>query len=159
MTTQNRIAFSNEELCVGGEAGTRIKIQKPQRSSRKGAARTGGEGCESQSFLHENPGERNSFPRDFLQPAFVDTCNDIQEDAFQRDHISDRAMTKSEMRMGAASRRRHSGGSEKTWSVRGEGAINPGKVNNKSCRARGEVNAVLRPRSGRVEGGGTTLKG
>ena len=56
-------------------------------------------------------------------------------------------------------RGRHSGGSEKTWSVRGEGAINPGKVSNKACRDRGRVSAVLRPRGGRMDRGRTTLKG
>ena len=146
MTTQNPIAFSNEGLCVGGEAETRIKIQKPQRSSRKGAARIGGEGCESQSFLHENPGERKSFPRDFLQLAFVDPCNDIQENSFQRNHIVNGAMAKGKMRMRTASRRRHNGGSDKTRSVQEAGAINPRKVSIKSCRDRGMVGTVVVPR-------------
>ena len=158
MTAQNRVILSNGWLCVDEEIGTRVYARKPQRSSRKGTARAGGKGCESQSFLHESPGERKSLPRDFLQPAFVNTCNDIQEDVFQRYHILDRAKTKSGMRMGATSRGRHSGGSKKTWSMRGEGAINPGKVSNKSCRDRGMKSVVVKPHNGRMGRGGTTHK-
>ena len=63
------------------------------------------------------------------------------------------------MRMGAALRGRHSGGSEKTWSVQGEEAINPGKVSIKACRDRGKVSVEEKPCGGRMERGGTSLKG
>ena len=67
-------------------------------------------------------------------------------------------MTKNGMRMRKDSRRRHSGGRDKTQNVREEEAINPGKVSIKACRDRGMVSAVLKPRGGRMERGGTAHK-
>ena len=58
----------------------------------------------------------------------------------------DRTEARRKMSLHAASRRRHSGGSDRTWSMREEGEINPGEVSHKSYVVQERMQAEKDPR-------------
>ena len=60
--------------------------------------------------------------------------------------MMDRAKRRRKMRLQAASRRRHSEVINKTWSVRGEEAIDLGEVSHKSYVVQERMQAVRDPR-------------